>query len=154
VRVLAASCHFGLYAALLILHLTGMADGCVAPRCEAVHGAGAGAAALWVLVLGCVLGPPLAALWAARNSPWRGFLRVHAGRVLAARVAVTLWVGGAILLTPLLERLPLVALILPVALTVVLLAAWFILPMGAGFRALEGAEPWYPLVARLAPSVP
>lgn len=144
---LAALCHSGIYLVLpgtVYFHLV---MGLFGPRDWDGQASSFTGIALLILFVGAVFGPGAAALWAARGSPWRPFLFIHAATGMVAHATVLLGVAA---LEPLPStdstRIPGVVdytrsiLILP----------WFILTMGATFRALGGDAPWYPLLTRAA----
>ena len=148
VRVLAACSHLGHYFGVFFTAWLEIGSGIFPSDPEEW-----GTAALALAATAFLLAPPAAALWAARVSPWRGFLFSHGARALVLQSAALL----AILAVALgVADIPVPEI---VALSVSLIAAilglaWAILPVGAAFRARDGDLAWYPLVPRLFPDPP
>jgi hypothetical protein len=152
VRLLAACSHLGLYAGVLLEIWMEMGSG-VFPSHEPLGGRGWSTAATTAAAAAVLFAPPAAALWAARTSPWRGFLRSHGSRALVFQSAGML---GVLVATAGADRIPApeaVAVVVSFAVAAVVLA-WLILPVGAAFRARDGELAWYPFVRRLFPDPP
>jgi hypothetical protein len=148
VRLLAACSHLGFHAGYAIIALIGLGQGVFATPYQ--HSYLEWSTAAYVpLAAVAFFGPPAAALWAARSSPWRGFLVSHGSRALAFN-SVGVLALAALALTAGVMIAETVAMVAGSALAFAALA-WVILPVGAAFRAREGDLPWYPFVHRLLP---
>lgn len=152
VRRLAACSHLGLYFAVLLefwMEIGGESYRAHDPLDGSILSTGAS----WVIAAVALLGPPAAALWAARTSPWRGFLRSHGSRALIFQSAGMLAFLVAVAGEAVIPGPEVVELVLSVA-AAALVMAWLILPVGAAFRAKDGDLAWYPFVRRLLPDPP
>lgn len=152
VRLLAACSHLGLYFGVLLELWMELGSGIFRSHDPLDDGI-LSIAAHWAIITVAFLGPPAAALWAARSSPWRGLLRSHGLRALVFQSAGML---GYLLASAGADMIPLpevVELFLAVA-AAALVMAWLILPIGAAFRAKDGDLAWYPFVRRLLPDPP
>jgi uncharacterized Tic20 family protein len=156
VRLLAACSHLGPYIAFSLMMWMEIGSG-IFPSGDVLDERNLRVAALQALTIISLLGPPAAALWAARSSPWRGFLRSHGSRALVFQSAGML---GILVVTATEDRIPspqVVGLAVGLVGSLVVAAlvlAWLILPVGAAFRAKDGDLAWYPLVSRLFPDPP
>jgi uncharacterized Tic20 family protein len=152
VRLLAACSHLGVYFGVLLelwMEIGSESFRAHDPLDESILSTGA----FWVTATVALLGPPAAALWAARSSPWRGFLRSHGSRALVFQSAGMLGylvaaAGVAVISPP-----EIIALVLSLV-AAALVLAWLVLPVGAAFRAKDGDLAWYPFVARIFPDPP
>lgn len=156
VRLLAACSHLGPYIAFSLMMWMEIGSG-IFPSGDVFDESNLRVAALQALTIMSFLGPPAAALWAARRSPWRGFLRSHGSRALVFQSTGLL--GMLVAMTGA-DRIPspegvglAVGLVVSLVVAAVTLA-WLILPVGAAFRAKDGDLAWYPFVRRILPDPP
>lgn len=89
VRALAAACHLGVYVALVALLVASLvADVVMATGRYPEHRS----EVFMLLLAGGAFGPPLAAIWASRRSPWGGFLFAHGANALVIHLGTLAWV--------------------------------------------------------------